>query len=79
MPNESSISRGSTATSLVATLATRAGLLVMAEAERAAALDRVRDYLAARAETSRGEFDLPMLTGVHRSRRLFTRDLPRAY
>jgi SAM-dependent methyltransferase len=59
-----------TATSLVATLATRAGLLVMAEPEREATLDRIRGYLAARPETSQGEFDLPMLTVVHRSRRL---------
>ncbi|MEV6279298.1 methyltransferase domain-containing protein [Nocardia sp. NPDC051832] len=58
-----------TADSLVATLATRAGVLVMPERERAAALGRIRAYLANRPETSSGEFTLPMLTGVLRTRR----------
>jgi hypothetical protein len=58
-----------TADSLVATLATRAGMLVMPEPERAAALDRIRAYLASRPETAGGEFTLPMLTGVLRVRR----------
>ncbi|MFH8979569.1 class I SAM-dependent methyltransferase [Streptomyces varsoviensis] len=53
-----------TADSLVATLATRAGVLVMPEPERAALLDRLRGFLASRPETARGEFTLPMLTGV---------------
>nr|WP_221377149.1 class I SAM-dependent methyltransferase [Actinoplanes polyasparticus] len=57
-----------TADSLVATLATRAGLLVMPEREREATLDRIRAYLAARPETADGEFPLPMLTCVRRSR-----------
>jgi SAM-dependent methyltransferase len=59
-----------TADSLVATLATRAGLLVMPEQEHEAALGRLRAFLASRPETARGEFTLPMLTGVLRVRRL---------
>ena len=55
-----------TADSLVATLATRAGVLVLPEPERQATLARIRDFLASRAETGHGEFDLPMLTGVLR-------------
>jgi SAM-dependent methyltransferase len=55
-----------TADSLVATLATRAGVLVMPEDEREALLDRIRAYLASRPETA-GEFTLPMLTCVLRS------------
>ncbi|MFD4262880.1 class I SAM-dependent methyltransferase [Streptomyces sp. NPDC058534] len=59
-----------TADSLVATIATRAGVLVMPEPERAATLSRIRTLLAGGAETARGEFTLPMLTGVLRVRRL---------
>ncbi|MYT74004.1 MULTISPECIES: class I SAM-dependent methyltransferase [unclassified Streptomyces] len=59
-----------TAASLVATLATRAGVLVMPEPEREAALARIRAFLASRPETCEGEFTLPMLTGVLRTRRL---------
>lgn len=59
-----------TAASLVETLATRAGMLVMPEPERAAALGRIGAYLASRPETAGGEFTLPMLTGVLRVRRL---------
>ncbi|MZE74298.1 SAM-dependent methyltransferase, partial [Streptomyces sp. SID5789] len=59
-----------TADSLVATLATRAGMLVMPESERTATLDRIRAFLAGAAETASGEFTLPMLTGVLRVRRL---------
>lgn len=55
-----------TAASLVATLATRAGMLVMPEQERRAALGRIRDFLASRPETANGEFTLPMLTCVLR-------------
>jgi SAM-dependent methyltransferase len=57
-----------TADSLVATLATRAGLLVMPEPEREATLGRIRAYLASRSETASGEFTLPLLTGVLRVR-----------
>lgn len=58
------------ADSLVATLATRAGVLVMPEQERQATLGRIRAYLASRPETANGEFTLPMLTCVLRVRRL---------
>ena len=59
-----------TADSLVTTLATRAGVLVMSRPEHEATLGRIRAFLASRPETSRGEFTLPMLTGVLRVRRL---------
>jgi SAM-dependent methyltransferase len=58
-----------TADSLVATFATKAGMLVMPEQEREAALRRIRAFLAGRPETTRGQFTLPMLTGVLRVRR----------
>ena len=61
--------QGRTADSLVATLATRAGLLVMAGPDREATLGRIRAYLASRPETATGEFILPMLTCVVRSQR----------
>jgi SAM-dependent methyltransferase len=54
------------ADSLVATLATRAGMLRMGRSERDATLGRIRAFLAGRPETSEGEFTLPMLTGVLR-------------
>ena len=57
-----------TAESLVDTLSTRAGMLVMAPSERDAVLARIRAFLARTAETARGEFTLPMLTGVLRVR-----------
>ncbi|MGW3356786.1 class I SAM-dependent methyltransferase [Streptomyces bungoensis] len=59
-----------TADSLVATLATRAGVLVMPASEQEATLGRIRAFLADRPETAQGEFTLPMLTGVLRVRRL---------
>ena len=55
-----------TADSLVATLATRAGMVVMPEQEQEATLGRIRAFLASRPETAHGEFTLPMLTGVLR-------------
>jgi SAM-dependent methyltransferase len=58
------------ADSLVATIATRAGVLVMPVQEREATLGRIRAFLASTAETAHGEFTLPMLTGVLRVRRL---------
>jgi SAM-dependent methyltransferase len=58
------------AESLVASLATRAGMLVMPEQERAATLARIRAFLSSRPETALGEFNLPMLTGVLRVRLL---------
>jgi SAM-dependent methyltransferase len=57
-----------TADSLVATLATRAGLLVMPQPEREATLRRIRSFLASRPETAEGEFTLPLLTAVTRCR-----------
>ncbi|MFF7971403.1 methyltransferase domain-containing protein [Streptomyces sp. NPDC007905] len=59
-----------TADSLAATIATRAGVLVMPEQEQEVTLSRIRAFLASRPETARGEFTLPMLTGVLRVRRL---------
>ena len=59
-----------TADSLVATIATRAGMLVLSETEREATLGRIRGFLASSPETADGEFTLPMLTGVLRVRRL---------
>jgi len=59
-----------TAQSLVATLATRAGMLTMPEPEREALLDRIRAYLTTRPETRDGGFTLPMLTAVLRVQRL---------
>jgi SAM-dependent methyltransferase len=59
-----------TADSLVAKIATHAGLLVMPEQEQEATLGRIRAFLASRPETARGEFTLPMLTGVLRVRSL---------
>jgi len=58
-----------TADSLVATLSTRAGMLVMPEPDRAATLGRIRAFLGSRPETAE-EFALPMMTGVLRVRRL---------
>uniref|UniRef100_A0AAU2V0E4 Class I SAM-dependent methyltransferase n=1 Tax=Streptomyces sp. NBC_00003 TaxID=2903608 RepID=A0AAU2V0E4_9ACTN len=57
-----------TADSLVATFATKAGMLVMPEQERDATLGRIRAYLASRPETAEGEFTLPMLTCALRVR-----------
>ena len=59
-----------TADSFTATLATRAGMLLMPERECNATLARIRDFLARAPETAHGEFILPMLTGVLRVRRL---------
>jgi SAM-dependent methyltransferase len=71
-PEQAEFSHGQrrTADSLVATMATRAGLLVMPEQERDATLGRIRAFLASRPETAHGEFVVPMLTGVLRVRRL---------
>lgn len=59
-----------TVDSLAATLATRAGVLVLPEPEREAAVGRVRAFPASRPETAVGDFTPPMLTGVLRVRRL---------
>jgi SAM-dependent methyltransferase len=58
-----------TADSLVATFSTKAGILGMAADERAATLGGIRAYLGDRPETAQGEFVLPMLTAVLRTRR----------
>lgn len=58
-----------TADSLVATFATKAGVLVMPGAEQQSTLGRIRTFLQTRPETARGEFTIPMLTGVLRARR----------
>ncbi len=59
-----------TADSLVATLATRAGMIVMPDREREVRSAEIRAHLAGRPETAEGEFTLPLLTGVLRVRRL---------
>jgi len=59
-----------TAGSLTATLATRAGMLVMPAREQETTLARIRAFLASRPETADGEFTLPLQTGVLRTRRL---------
>ena len=70
-PEQASFAHGQrrTADSLVATLATRAGMLVMPEPQREAALARIRAFLARTPQTADGEFTLPMLTCVLRLRR----------
>jgi hypothetical protein len=42
----------------------------MPEQEQQDMLGRIRAFLASRPETARGEFNVPMLTGVLRARRL---------
>ena len=71
-PEQAAFAHGQrrTADTLVATLATRAGMLVMAQRERTDTLGRIRAFLARRPETANGEFTVPMLTCVHRVRRL---------
>nr|BEK69248.1 class I SAM-dependent methyltransferase [Kitasatospora purpeofusca] len=58
-----------TAESLVATLGTKAGVLVMPEQERAELLARAHAHLAGHPATAEGEFTLPLLTSVLRVRR----------
>jgi SAM-dependent methyltransferase len=50
------------ADSLVATMATYSGMLLMDEGERARTLAAVRDFLDRQPETSAGEFTLPLVT-----------------
>jgi SAM-dependent methyltransferase len=54
---------------LIATISTHSWVLVSEPAERDATLGRMRDYLAARPETSAGEFVLPLVTDVLRALR----------
>ncbi|WP_067812051.1 class I SAM-dependent methyltransferase [Actinomadura kijaniata] len=56
-----------TAASMTATVGTHSHVLVLAEAERAALLGRVRAYLESRPETRDGEFDLPIVTVATRA------------
>lgn len=56
-----------TAESLVATMRTHSMFLIMEPAEREAVLSRVRDYLAATAQTASGEFRFPIWTITLRS------------
>jgi len=63
-----------TAGTLVATFATKAGVLVMPEQERDAVLQRIREFLVGNPETATGEFTVPMLTAVLRVRRMNTID-----
>jgi SAM-dependent methyltransferase len=56
-----------TVDSLIAAIATHSRLLTMEPAERDRILAQVRGYLAARPETSDGEFTLPMVTSVIRA------------
>ena len=75
-PEQAEFSHGQrrTADSLVATFATKAGMLVMPEQEQEATLRRIRAFLASRPETAGGEFTVPMLTGVLRVGRVKTTD-----
>jgi SAM-dependent methyltransferase len=56
-----------TAESMAATIGTHSHVLVLPEAERAALLARILDYLHATPETASGEFDLPIVTVAIRS------------
>jgi hypothetical protein len=55
-----------TADSLVAALATRAGMSVMPEPEQEVTLSRIRAFPASRPETACDEFTVPIQTGVLR-------------
>ncbi|GAB3963884.1 class I SAM-dependent methyltransferase [Actinoallomurus acanthiterrae] len=56
-----------TAESMAATIGTHSHALILPEAERAALLARIVDYLHATPETASGEFDLPIVTLAIRS------------
>jgi SAM-dependent methyltransferase len=56
-----------TASSLIATMRTHSRFLVMDEDEREAVFARVREYLAAAPQTSRGQFTLPIFTIAQRT------------
>lgn len=56
-----------TAESLLATVATHSHILVLEPDERAEVLGWVRELLDSRPETASGEFDLRLVTRVHRS------------
>ncbi|MGY1896682.1 class I SAM-dependent methyltransferase [Nocardia gipuzkoensis] len=56
-----------TAESLTATIGTQSHTLVISPEERAEVLGRIMGYLRGRPETTRGEFDLPIVTLALRS------------
>jgi SAM-dependent methyltransferase len=56
-----------TADTLVELIGTHSQILVMAPAERARVLAKIRAYLAARPETAEGQFELPLVTSVIRA------------
>lgn len=56
-----------TAESMVQTISTHSLFLTMADTEREAALDDVREFLAATPQTASGEFTLPLVTLVLRA------------
>jgi SAM-dependent methyltransferase len=58
-----------TVDSLLATITTHSDLLAMDEPQRAAMLARMRDFLDRQPETSAGEFVMPLVTVVLRTRR----------
>jgi SAM-dependent methyltransferase len=62
-------SRETTIEGLVSTLRTHSWSLISADAEREAAFDRMRAYLATRPETASGSFALPLFTLVLRTLR----------
>ncbi|MFG1794429.1 class I SAM-dependent methyltransferase [Nocardia sp. NPDC049149] len=57
-----------TAESLAATIGTHSHTLVVSEHQRAEVLRRITEYLRSRPETTEGEFDLPLMTLVLRTR-----------
>lgn len=58
-----------TADTVAETFGTHSRMLVIPQAERDATMARIREYLAARPETSGGEFDMPLVTRVVRATR----------
>ena len=60
--------RPQSADALVATLSTHSYFLLMPEPERSALLAKVTGFLSAHPETSHGEFTLPLVTAVARTR-----------
>jgi SAM-dependent methyltransferase len=59
-----------TADGLIALTGTHSQILMMSDAQRSALLSDMRNYLASRPETTRGEFVLPMVTAAVRAFRL---------
>ncbi|MEU5693458.1 class I SAM-dependent methyltransferase [Actinosynnema sp. NPDC020468] len=59
-----------TSESLVATVGTHSHTLVVSAEERAEVLERMLTWLRTNPETATGEFDFPLRTAVHRSRRV---------